>query len=51
VKLPTGRFEIAECVIRTVLDDEFDAGRELLADVETARPGNCARFSKRFRPT
>jgi len=38
VKLLTGRFGIAECVIRTVLDDEFDAGRELLADVETSRP-------------
>src|SRR5436190_3826331 len=38
LKLLTGRFGIPECVVRTVLDDEFDAGRELLADVETARP-------------
>ena len=38
MKLLTGRLGIADCVIRTVLDDEFDASRELLADIETARP-------------
>ena len=37
-KLLARRFGTADCGIRTELDDEFDASRELLADVETARP-------------
>ena len=37
-KLLMGRFGIAEGVIRILLNDEFHAGRKLLADVETACP-------------
>jgi len=36
--LLAGRLEIADGVTRILLNDRFDAGRELLADVEAARP-------------